>query len=1272
MSEDPPLADLDEFRLLRALGRGGMGAVYLARDTLLDRLVAVKVIGVGAAGSEGRRRFLTEARAIARLNHPNVVGVYRAGVTADGQPYLAQELVRGQSLDRLELPVPPGRATEIALGVARGLAAAHRRGILHRDVKLANVMLDEAGVPRLLDFGLAKLGAYAEAAPAPPPSPLPPPESVATLEPVPSPAATLDPIPSPAGVAMDETPPRGDAPPTVDADRVDAAATADGALLGTPRYLAPELWRGHPASIASDLYAFGVLLFELLAGHPPFGQRTLADLRSAVLVADPAPLAVDGLAPELAALVADCMQREAAARPASADQVVHRIERLLAGAPALAAVEPYPGLEPFDDARRADFFGRGAEIAAMVDRLRGESLLAITGDSGTGKSSLARAGVLPAVVRGALGDGRRWEVRAVRLARAPAAALTSACGLAPGLIDDPSPTAIAAGLADRGDRGLLVFVDQLEELITEASAEEQGAALRLLAALAGDVPGVKVVATLRGDFFTRLASTAAFGPLLVRGLAVLGPLAADGVREAAVGPARARGVRFESETTVAALVEAARTAPGALPLVQFALAELWSRRDQARGLIPTATLDELGGVAGALARHGDRVLAALGPTTRPAARRIALALVTRAGTRATRTRDELAGDDPDAGAALEALVAGRLVVGSDGGGPAPVYQLAHDALIAAWSTLRGWLDDAAGQRGRRARLAAAADEWHRLGRRPQHLWSAAQLADAAGLDELSDRDRQFVTASRRANVRRRAALVAAIAALPLIAGGTWSWIRRGDARDRAARVALRAAQADAHERDAREAAAQAAAGRAALATWFAAGTPAAAEERWRNTQADAARARRAFTAAANELEAALIVAGESEPLRRRLATLLVEHAALLEAEFDAVGADALIARAALYDRAQGDRWHAPSRVTVTARGATSISAARYVDQGGRLVLDAPVASVAGARATLTLAPGSYRLALATADGVVVMMPVAVARGEASTVALALPRAAELPAGFVYVPPGHFLAGSRDPDSFRTMLLEAAPQHRRRTAGFLIARDETTYGDWIEFLRALPPAERERRRPRTLSDAARSLRLEGAGPFTLRFQPVDAPMIAAEGAPLWFATRPARQAVAWERAPVGGIDFDDALAYAAWLRDSGRVPRARLCEEYEWERAARGADGRRFPHGDRMSPDDANVDVTYDRQPDRFGPDEVGAHPNSESPFGVRDLAGNVKEWTVASDGGPRLRGGDYYHSTDAALAMNRDPAEPTMRLPWIGVRICADPQPGLEPTTLEP
>src|SRR5688572_18542992 len=135
-----PPGEFDEYRLLRRLGHGAMGQVWLAHDTLLDRQVAIKLVGNHSLDADSRERFLIEARAIARLAHPSVVAIQQVG-TLDGTPYAVTELVEGESLDRITKPLPYDKVLTIALDLARGLAAAHRAGILHRDIKPANAMI---------------------------------------------------------------------------------------------------------------------------------------------------------------------------------------------------------------------------------------------------------------------------------------------------------------------------------------------------------------------------------------------------------------------------------------------------------------------------------------------------------------------------------------------------------------------------------------------------------------------------------------------------------------------------------------------------------------------------------------------------------------------------------------------------------------------------------------------------------------------------------------------------------------------------------------------------------------------------------------------------------------------------------------------------------------------------------------------------------------------------------------------------------------------------
>jgi eukaryotic-like serine/threonine-protein kinase len=184
----------------------------------------------------------------------------------------------------------------------------------------------------------------------------------------------------------------------------------------------------------------------------------------------------------------------------------------------------------------------------------------------------------------------------------------------------------------------------------------------------------------------------------------------------------------------------------------------------------------------------------------------------------------------------------------------------------------------------------------------------------------------------------------------------------------------------------------------------------------------------------------------------------------------------------------------------------------------------------------------------------------------------------------------------------------------------------------------------------------------SGSWMLELQPAGAaPRRARWGERIVFPGRARRASQDWRSFPVGGISFEDAQAYARWLDGTGKVPGARLCTEREWERAARGADDRSYSHGDRLLPDDANFDQTYGKQPDGVGPDEVGSHPASRSPFGVDDLIGNIYEWTESSVGlpGPVIRGGGYYQAFFVSNAVNRYQPEATLRDPTVGLRVCA-------------
>jgi formylglycine-generating enzyme required for sulfatase activity len=1219
-----PPEEFDEYRILKPIGSGSGGRVYLAHDTLLDRLVAIKFIP--ARDADALSRFLVEARACARIQHPNVASLYRVG-DADGCAYLVSEFVKGKTLNELSPPIEWRRALELALGLARGLAAAHRRGVLHRDLKPANAVLAEDGDAKLVDFGLARLvrAGSGEALPLP------------------------------------------------------AAQIAAGTLVGTPYFMPPEAWRGEELTPPSDLWSLGAVIYSLCAPAGLNRDVPPTELGDALQRREPRPL---GLAAEridvrFAAVVDRCLRRDPARRFASADELVDALEQLRATADhdPVPGGNPYRGLQPFAPEHKALFFGRRRDGRALIDKLWGEPFVLVVGESGVGKSSLCLAGVLPAIEGGALGKGRTYKTIRLVPGRAPLQRLAGV--LAPLLGEEEDavvarlhhdPAQLARALRKRLGTagGLVIFVDQLEELVTLSGAGQRPFSIAL-AELAAGLDGVRVLATARGDFLTRLAELPALGELVPKAVHLLRGLTPDEAREAILGPARAKGVRFESADLVGALVVSGAT-HGALPLLQFTLAELWDARDPETGLITAAALQRIGGVSGALARHADACLHRLLPEDRPVARRILLALVTADGTRARKTEAELTGGDPRAKAVLETLVVARLVVAGDDS----THEIAHEALITGWGTLAGWLAEESEGRALRNRLEASAVEWARAGRVTEALWGAARLAQVANVDPatLPEQHAAFLRASRQAARRstfvRRGALVAAIAAFCALYGGLQ--LRQRRALD--ARVRVQLAEATRLAGLAHAARTAYATARGEAFALFDAAKRAEAERSWARALVARSSVERAFREASEAFEKALVLGQDTPGVRLAFADFLLERAELADAEHQVDARDELLQRLRLHDP-DGSRlrsFYAPAHLALSSQPAgASVEMARVdVDPRGRR---SPGTPRPVGKTPLTLAdlePGAWQVTLRAEGRAETVLPIWIGRGQRRSVSVNLPRQQSVPAGFAYVPAGRGWFGTASGEGVRGFF-NTAPLHEVETPAFLISRQETTYADWIEYLRALPPDERARRRPHVgTEEFVGQLELqEVSGVFQLRLQPVSSTHLVREGEPLVYAGRAQRRQQDWRRLPVAGISLQDGRAYAAWLDRTRRVPGARLCAEREWERAARGADTREYPHGDVLEPEEADFDLSYGKVPAAFGPDAVGSHPESRSPFGVDDMAGNVWEWTESSLGDSEgvARGGSYYSAMDTCRTVNRELPGPDFRSPIVGVRICATAPP---------
>ncbi|HEX8820922.1 MAG TPA: SUMF1/EgtB/PvdO family nonheme iron enzyme, partial [Archangium sp.] len=670
---------------------------------------------------------------------------------------------------------------------------------------------------------------------------------------------------------------------------------------------------------------------------------------------------------------------------------------------------------------------------------------------------------------------------------------------------------------------------------------------------------------------------------------------------------------------------------------------------------------------------------------RQAAARMLVRLVTAEGTRAELSEEELTSASPEARTALRALMEGRLLHARTEGEGARLA-IAHEALIASWGTLRALLEEDDSQRVLRQRVEVASAEWERMARAEAFLWGERQLDTVRHLqaEELSPREQAFLQSSRSAVRRRSLRRWGAVLVLLLGAAAIYGVprLQAYRASQRFVQERLDAAR-QAHAQGQRQAQSALARREEALALFEI--PPAAdasgeessrrqwqqAEQVWRMSLEELARAEATQTQAEQALEEALEHERDEPEVKRLYAELT--HARLLLAEgfHQTEKSTQLVERLRRMDGGSSP-WRARVEAPATVELVTEPPGARgevlrYVDDHGVLRRQ-PLPDLAALEVTpigqLRLPAGSYHLRLTREGRVPVELPLVLARGEQARVHLQLPAA--VPQGTVYIPPGCSLLGSADAEEVREFLRSVPLRRVCLREGYLIGRTEVTLGEWVEYLDTLPadaPARRLLEKPSFGNSGALALRQLPGGDWSFSLHLVNGAVLTARaGEPLRYPGRTHRGEVDWRRLPLTGISPEDAAGYLAWLDRSGRLPGARLCGEYEWERAARGADGRRYPHGNRLQPDDANIDVTYGRRPDAFGPDEAGSHPASASPFGVLDMAGNAFEPTQPQTrelGGIVLRGGAWYFEQVGALVTNRQAGTPTMRDVVVGLRVCA-------------
>ncbi len=716
-------ARINQYEIIRELGQGGMGTVYLARDTKLGRRVAIKFLQTNQP--ELAQRFLIEARATARCSHENIVIIYEVGEV--GAPFMALEFIQGEALQKLieggqKLPV--ARAIEIMVPVVRALGAAHEQGIVHRDLKPDNVMITEGGTVKVLDFGIAKLRE------------------------------------SDGSSAAEIRVPDG-------ADGMRASANTDtgmtraGAIMGTMAYMSPEQWGigGIEIDARTDIWAVGIMLFRMLSGRHPLHPLRGQQLVVTAMLDQPMPSvreSIAGIPPGLADVIDKCLRKKKEERFESAKDLLRALEPFMGGRFTTRElhvdVSPYTGLASFQESDAARFFGRTREIGAMVNRIRTQPMLAVIGGSGVGKSSLVRAGLVPALKR----SGEAWECVVLRPGRSPLSALAAILNpmaqTSHTIADEQErqakivnrlktePGYLGSTLraqAMKENKKVLLFIDQFEELYTNvADAEERMAFTTALAGAADDATSpVRIVISIRADFLDRVAEHPQFMDELNQGLFFLLTPNRDGLRDALVQPAEMAGFSFEDPKIVEDMLDHLAQTPGALPLLQFTASKLWDVRDQVRKVFTQESYNKLGGIAGALASHADTVLGKMPPASQALVKSLFLRLVTPERTRAvvsTKELEELSQDKTEVARVIEQLAYARLVVVStaEGGGGASTIEIVHESLIHGWPALKRWLDEGHEDSVFMEQLRQAAKQWQAKAHDAGLLWRGEIVGEA--------------------------------------------------------------------------------------------------------------------------------------------------------------------------------------------------------------------------------------------------------------------------------------------------------------------------------------------------------------------------------------------------------------------------------------------------------------------------------------------------------------------------------------------------------------
>ena len=689
------------YQLHELLAQGGMGEVYRATQTIVGREVVIKkILPKFANQPEFIRRFEAEAKLVAQLDHLHIAPLYDYWRDPSGA-YLVMRYLRGGALRdsiRESGPWSPRAAVRLLNQIGSALTVSHRRNVVHRDIKPANILLDDDQNAYLTDFGIA--------------------------------------------MEMQED---------------SGSSSSPQAVSGSAGYISPEQINLQSITPRADIYSMSLVMYETLTGHHPYPDAKSAIALFLKHVNEPLP-PMDNYPPG----VYDVLQKAAAKNPDDRFETMlefaSAFKNAIVDADMPASVgsgievedfdtttfdmstssttgdveNPYKGLAAFQENDAEDFFGRDKLIQTLLDRMDEEHpykrFLAVVGPSGSGKSSVVKAGLLPSLRKGSLPGSESWFVVQMIPGVSPISELEEALmrvsinplpDLKEVLGEDNGALVqiVNDALPDDGSE-LVLVIDQFEETFTTGSAKEREDFLQsLYQTIIHEDGRLRLVITLRADFYDRPLGIQNFSGLMQQRTEVVIPFTAEELEKSITGPARRVKVFFQ-QGLATQIVSEVNEQPGVLPMLQYALTELFNRREGP--IIMSKDYQEIGGVLGALAKQAEEMYQSLDEAHQEAARQLFLRLVTLGeGTEDTRRRalqSEIMSAYANADVMNEVISQFSskrlLTTDRDPGTRSPTIEVAHEALIREWGTLKQWLDESRDDVRLQRMLYLASQEWH--------------------------------------------------------------------------------------------------------------------------------------------------------------------------------------------------------------------------------------------------------------------------------------------------------------------------------------------------------------------------------------------------------------------------------------------------------------------------------------------------------------------------------------------------------------------------------